>query len=96
LEPDSEEQIAKMCNVFWRTAIVCYKLQFCFTVGGQTLRGVNRFEKSIRDWKIYGIFLGFNGIYGIYEIFLRFMRFFWDLWDSFEIYGICEIFLDLW
>ena len=45
-------------------------------------RGLNHFEKSVRDWKIYEIFLGFMGflgffgIYEIYEIFLRFMRFF--------------------
>jgi len=35
-----------------------------------SVRGVNHFEKNVRDWMIYGIF---SGIYGIYEIFLGFL-----------------------
>ena len=73
--------------------------------------GVNHFQKSVRDRKIFGIFgifwdfLRFFGIFlGFIKIsemrdfwdFLRFFGIFWDFWDFLRFSGFFEIFGIFW
>ena len=71
------------------------KYLYAFTRIKGPSRGVNHFQKSVRDQNIFGVFLGFLlGFLGFFGIFSRFFGIFWIfLWDFFRNFSDFRDFL---